>query len=423
MKQDLDPMSPEVIRKVLTPEFESLLEDLLQGITQPELDRKIGLLSTRQPPDLLRMNLLGYNLRSSGYLVTGGPRDRFSPYRIVGFQPKRDTPQLPQWPPEAQEVIQWVTTTFEQVTLKHEPQITELLRKAKLSFHESCWLYLWAYELADGKGGRGYYYQDSEIECVIIKRFPWVPRLRIYYLGGPLEGLRPLVTKLGQASLAPVSIINVGPPHVAAWKKFDPRAESSSHISSVIELDRFVNRPREILSSTEWARVRKLRSEITVTPTSTVDVITEWRRLNESKQRQLAVVRDYRAIEAPRTESALHFTYHWRGSPVATYVCEVLPGETISVAELVGKAINYPPLGQSGMSTATLYMLCEELLSLGAVWLNRGGYDGGESSLRRYKLKFSLREHDSSSRGIIPSKEQFPHLTREALWRFQDEQR
>lgn len=406
--------------KVLNPELISRLtgidlkyaELLIRGVDKAELQQVIAAdLGVADPSssevEVARMNIAAL-VRSAGYELQGGRKGRNLPYKILSYNPPKVKPTVDQWDGHPRLTYDWVHQ-LENLTASSYDWVTEGLlesHRSDLHWHEHCFLYPYTYELA--KHDRGFLYDPGEEgKAIIVQRFTNYPRFKIINLSilDPVILLQ-LAEYVAQASTKRVKIVNVFPDQVKELKRLDSKGWIEKRTQAVYRCEEIANNPRKFMSLSECSAVRKHFRDLQfdeVQPggmyveqqTRLVDI---WRGVNEPKQRQLAITRDYEAIKASSPSTIV--TMGWRdGDPVCLRIFDRHPLSPEWVSELVEKALNYRtmPGGRSGTTNFSLVASCQLLLEKGIKYINGGGYEGGGEGLPVHKSRFARPEDDVTS--------------------------
>lgn len=384
---------------------------LLQGVEKEQLHRllaeHLGEDPTGPVVDTARMNLIG-GLRSYGYEVRGG-RGGGSFYQVINWAEPPTFRTLEDWPDEAKAAVDWFHSLelVDQVDFETALSQQSLYEENENPYHERSWMYLDCYECARDEGRL---YEGQSGDAVVIRRFPNMPRFRIFNLTmrDPKE-IQALITRLSPGSLAGVRVLNVLPRMSIELEQLD-RGSTMSRREAVYNVAHIANHPEMFFNKRAMTTLRKLEREVEWrlwTPEDVgqmSEIVVQWRALNEKKQRQLAITRDYKAIKSvERLYSESSQEYYRRetpvfigfreGYPVTMHILDRIyattPGEKW-VAQIVEKSLNYreQPGGAYGMADFNLVMTCRALHEMGYSYINAGGFDGGGWGLPKHKERF-----------------------------------
>lgn len=384
---------------------------LLQGVEKDHLHKLLGEHLGEDPTgpvvDTARMNLIG-GLRSYGYEVRGG-RGGGSFYQVVNWTEPPTFRTAEDWPDEARAAIDW----FHSLETVNWFDFTSALSQQSLyeenenPYHERSWLYLDCYECARDEGRL---YSGRSGDAVVIRRFPNMPRFRIFNLTmRDSKEIQSLIARLSPGSLTGVRVLNVLPRMSTELEQLD-KGSTMSRREAVYNVARIANHPEEFFNKRAMTTLRKLEREVEWRRLTAEDegqmneIVKQWRAVNEKKQRQLAITRDLKAIRAMEHRAGFVAPVEWEemsptfigyrdGHPVTMHILDRIyattPGERWA-AQIVEKSLNYreQPGGAYGMADFNLVMTCRALHEMGYSYINAGGFDGGGWGLPQHKERF-----------------------------------
>lgn len=368
-----------------------LINLLMEGLSKSQLQEWItqtyGLIG--DPNDIRRMNIIG-TLRGLGYQVTGGKKGRMTPYQIVGWVEKEDTPGVEAWSIEDRAALEEIHRLPE-ITDIH--QIEEMLSLVQPSDrHEHSALQIWSYELANNRAFE--VEDDLGNKGIVIQKNVEKPVFRIIPFTLSDHGIVALVNLLGKISYQPIKIINTSSELNKMCKiHLGGRVETANEaVYDVHKIASFDGR-----SSKSIKNVTRLGRDLTVKRVDWVEnyllenVITSWRSVVEARQRQLSITRDYRAISAQCASKIVTLGIR-HDRPACFQILDWMPG-TKMVAQIVEKSLNFrsQPGGESGTSDFSLWRTCEILENLGVEEINAGHMGGGTKGLEEHKRRLLSR--------------------------------
>lgn len=372
----------------------TVADALLVGVSKSDLQSLFGVemsLPADDPQvDVARMNTVG-SLRALGYEVSGGRQGRSVPYKILGWSPIDEYLPAETWQGPEREVL-------DEILLGGELRGDEVEQwKSRIQFSisglspafESSVDYLSTYEMARDRA-----FEMCHGRAIVLWRFPNMPRLRIFNLGLDVKSLDHLAQWLSKASLTRVRVVIVnesdaGQLRNMGWEVtrhrqalYDPKWIMDNLNSLFSKTQRSLLRQHERQSTIELAYGQLRPREVS----EATALIQMWKATNEKKQRQLAIGRDFRAVEIG-TDLAI-LVRRLSGELVALQ----LLGRSITrvASQLVEKALNYRhmPGGQSGTSDFSFVHGLDQLRRmLGYRVINGGDIDGGTVGLAEHKLK------------------------------------
>lgn len=376
-----------------------LATQLLAGMSKNELTAWIqaeGLYG--EANEVRRMNIIG-GLRGLGYDVTGGRKGRNQPYQIVGWNEKVSSPGIDAWSQEDRETYNWVHSLDEiQTPFDISTMINQLGLEDRQQRHENSALQIWSYEMS---GNQAFRYQDADgNEGLIIQKFREKPVFRIIPISLPASSIVPLVEKLGRISYRPITIINTRPSDLPIFKsELGGRINKSEQaIYNVSDIASFKGRSPKSIKN-----IKRLGDRCVVQGVEWIEdyhlenVISAWRAIVEARQRQLSIVRDYRAIHA-RLSSKITTVGVRHYHPVSFQILDWMPGTSMA-AQIVEKALNFRSQleGEPGTSDFSLWRTCQILESLGIEEINAGMIEGGTKGLEEHKRRLMIRSIISTS--------------------------
>lgn len=408
-----DPMAVESLEALMSsPVLRGVVSRLLAGISKADLEQEIAT-SLGVPVDdsqvsVNRMNLAG-TLRNAGYIVEGGRNGRNKPYKIVGWQKPVEKVPAEQWDGQAKSRLDWVHThtllmdggpmlPVDETVVGHMSRSFPYFRA-----HEQSWSYLRSYEMAKDVGR--WYFSARGGACVILQRFESFPRFRIFNLSMTPVELLDVAMYVAPASMKHVTIQNVTELEAASLKSMDHGGTIVKRMQAMYRVREIAEHPERFLNrrGMEQFRSNARRLEYRDPPTfMTIDhgfrVIDEWRKVNEPKQRQLAIGRDYVAVEMGTSDKIAFYGYR-DNDPVCIHILGRLANQPDTVGQIVEKSLNYAtqPGGHAGTADWNLVTTCRWLLRMGVEWFNAGTFEGGGDGLAPHKRRFARREDDFTS--------------------------
>ena len=348
---------------------------------------------------LARINWVG-SLRNEGYVI---PRKR-GHYKIEGFEPKGELAPAEDWPEEQQDILRSFEA-LEEVGAKEYRRIADRCKyvlgeaydKDVPVPHQISPGYTLSYELANDEG------RWSGTGAIIVRKFKNQPRFRIILPSIQTLGLDDVVRVLGQASRKNVKLMSVMTGE--NWKQFGFERDTQ-RLQGFYNLESMV-KPSflDSLHSRKAAYVKRNLRELKMvkaTEMQAVDFLKDGKHVIETwragaagqKQRQLAITRDFVALElAPIFIRNTSYIFYRDSRPVGLIIYD--PINRFTVGDLVCKGLNYPamPGGYHNTAFTMVMMVASDLLAQGFRHINDGGLDGGTEGLYNYK------------RGIIDSVE------------------
>lgn len=370
---------------------EELIARLKVGMTKDELEAFLLPFKENEhlPIDTERMNQIG-GLRSEGFII---PKKRGF-YQIVGFEEKKFDLPADKWPDEQQEIFRRLRAK-EKVRHEDYPRLRDYYRSL---VHDSDFAHHFApgyplsYELARDTG---YFVGEGGI---VHQKFSSQPRFRIIAPSYEArEDFRALAQLLGRVSRTDVRLVSVSARD--SWKevgfvKHQVRDQGLYRIESLADELRFISQ----WSDSMRTNIRRAMKEMTIFSArqmvkqvwmkDATYVVDQWRygRAGQ-KQRQLAITRDYVAIDlAHEHMSKTSFLFYRNGSPVGVAIYDTICEQAVS--DLVLKGLNYKsmPGGMPNTGIGMQILAAKKLQKLGYSFINGGDIHGGEAGLTEYKL-------------------------------------
>ncbi len=395
-----------------------VIEALLNGVSKADLEALLvdeGETLTPAEIDIRRMNAVG-SLRAFGYVI---PRMR-GHYQITGFEEKREIIPASEWTGRPRAVLEWLCSC--QTVLEEDlPRVQRKLAGLPLvhTAHENCSGYLWCYELARDTG---YFIENEYGSCIAIQKFITAPRLRIFNTGMDAEGLLLLAKTLSLASLQAVGILNLPLEFAQDLKKLDPKGYINKRQEAIYSTWEISEHPERFLNKRALTQLRKNQRDTYLVELDHRDteisrkaknlqheVVDIWKQHLERRHRQLAITRDYIAIEMGLD---LSYVGMREGISVSSNVLDQLPNRPDVAADLMNKARSYSEMkgGRPGTSDWALHEVCKKLLSRGVEWYQAGSFLGGGEGLEAHKKRYC--HHEIAACSFVTS---FPHLRREDI--------
>lgn len=403
-----------VVSQVQVPE--TVARALLDGVSQDKLEDLLveayGLVAGSPQVSITRMNTVG-GLRAMGYEVNGGRKGRGQPYQIVGFKEKTYPPSADKWTGQARARLEWVHS-LPRITLESESIVRQALSNRTDRVHENSWLYIWCYELAKDQG---FLYERDGQYCIVMQRFENYPRFRVFNLNMRPTMLLGVARAVAEASCRSVQILNVLDGTQAEYRKTNPGGSWGKRLEAVYDAYDIASDPRKYFGKRGLEMIKSQDREMSyVVPETLINcypaamigyqeqIIAEWRRINEPKQRQLAITRDFVAVktQSDRKIELVGMRNMIRGltsvtpaNPRSEPACMHILDRSDSVPDManqiVEKSLNYRDQlgGRPGTADWNLFKTCEFLTFGGVRWLNAGGVDGGGAGLPAHKAKFT----------------------------------
>ena len=398
-----------------------LLEGVEKDELEPQLCREMNLTWTnpahRVQIDTARMNLIG-SLRAAGYIVEGGRQNRSLPYKVVGFEEPKLKQGIDVWGGEEWRFVQ----SLRKVTRNDELKFRGLLLTVptlQQFWHERCWHYLWCYEMGQDTG---YWYETPNgTRAIILQKNVNLPRFRIYNIDLDIEEVIQLGQRLAKISLGKIRVFPLDETQLPFYKQLFKGVGISRRISALYDWAKILERQEEILGKRGMTTFRRNDREIdwkrphnsTAGRALAKGVINDWRFLNESKHRQLAIVRDYRSLESSfdaRDRHPLQFEYSFIGyrsteegiHPCCLHIADGIGNGEVCTALIVEKSLNYRkfpdghtcPGGYAGTADYNTFKLAQYMVDHGVGFMNAGTYEGGGFGLADHKKKYTVGTPD-----------------------------
>jgi len=381
------------------------IQALFQGVSQKDLENLVHL-NPRANPEIERMNFVGC-LRSMGYLVRQHGRGPTSTYQITGWEPRDDTREsIRYWPDDRLRVLDELQSLPRVLSTDWE---TFYQDQSSRDFsgplpHSISWLVVWSYLISRREA---FWVRTSTLSAILVRRFREKPRWQVVYVSGSLQDLRDLVVRVSSVSLRAVTIFGLQDREAQEFCQLSPGVVMTER-EAVYDLDRVLSNLFEVFNSRGLRQLRARERECFLRDPDVElsrRVVDIWREFNEPKQRQLAVVRDYLALESPAPKE--WFLGVRDNFPVSVILAERWPRDPTYAFEIVSKGLNYTsmPGGKPGVSDWSTVKEFECLRDRGVRYLNAGSIDGGTDGLRTHKSRFTFGECQRTPRVI--SKEAF----------------
>lgn len=367
---------------------------LVEGISKSDLELLISSefgipFDNTAKIDLTRMNLIG-QVRGSGFEVTGGRNGRSLPYKVIGLKTPQIVETADQWTGAPRHTLDWIHS-FAQLTSFDGSKIRHLLETRTDHTHENTFLYLWCYELARDKG---WLISSGDEYVVVIQKFDTQPRFRLFNLNMSTRRLLDLARIIGQASVRPVSIVNITLQNQHDLRQNKQLGYLSPRKQAVYRTSDIVNTPRAFWSNNSYRRLRQRLDDTALhhaceDTTDLRSVIDQWKASLQDRHRQLAIGRDYISVDVDYPPK-LTLIGTRDDHTVSLRVMEQHSNDPLWASELTGKDLNYGTQrgGKTGTSDWMIYKQARYLQGLGVEYLNVGA-DSGEGGLWLHKLRFT----------------------------------
>lgn len=392
----------------ITPDFvatranisKELAEKLLEGVDKIALTELLRNGSTVEAVvEKRRMNLIG-SLRNLGFNVSGGRRGG-NIYRILDWADPRDEPTF--------DVLNF--RPFQTENLKRVQSLPKLTSKQadvdKYFYplwgalgqstnpdesHEKSILQMFCYTIANNQA---YLYEKGGRLGIIIQRFSSKPVMKLIPITLTFDETVEAANLLSTVSFRAVKILNIPNDWEASVRELGWSVEKNAE--AIYDLDRFANKPQTWMNTRALEGLRRSRKdtaflEITEGDELISQVIEEWRKVNEPKQRQLAISRDYLSFMIG-LRTKMTFLSMREGSPVGIHIVDPVCGPLADqvVCQVTEKSLNYrsSPGGRSGTSDYNLWATSVSLLSKGYKLFNVGHIHGSEPGLAERKLRLA----------------------------------
>jgi len=394
----MTPTTEFVVQKgKLPPE---LANALLGGVTKDELELlliKMSLSETlsKQVLDIKRMNLIG-GLRAEGFQVTGGRRGG-KIYQIVGWEepkgPERTTDNFSD--DQRSKLEQLESMPLLTVDQRRVDTILPMLQGERVGIHplahERSLLSLLCYDIS---GNDAYVYQGETGVAIVVRKFKRTPSFRVIPISLSYSESIDLLEWLLPISFKPAKLMYIPDSWAVDLKDDWPTCTIERATEAIYDVERFATNPKSLWHGDD-DRKRRKQDELTQFvqlewggETLAGTIIDEWRKVNEEKQRQLAIRRDYHSviIQLPTKKT---FVGLREGLPVCLSVVDKIGDDVY--AEITEKSLNYAsqPGGRSGTTDYTLWKTCVKLHEEGVKWLSYGHIHGGEAGLTQKKTRMA----------------------------------
>lgn len=346
-----------------------------------------------------RMNLVG-SLRNIGFDVTGGRRGG-NVYRILSWEDPSSKPvrTIDDFDEEQQSIIAEVDSwdSFSSKQADVDRLFYSLWGTLSLSLthdraHEKSLLQLLCYDVAKNKA---FVVSRGNCQGIVIQRFTRKPAFKLLPGTLSLDETVSIAKMLQKVSFRKVKVAYIPDKWIDEVKELGWSIETSQE--AVLDIGRIASRPESWSGKKGPKELRRFEKDTRLYQVDHGDtlieyVIEEWRKINEPKQRQLAIVRDYLSflITIPST---LKFLSLREGLPVAFMILDAVcgPEADSTVAQVTEKSLNYRESsgGRSGTSDYNLWATCRALDTLGYRWLNTGHIHGSEQGLAERKIRLA----------------------------------
>lgn len=394
----VDRLALSQIKKAIEPRLQGLAAALAEGVEKDSLHSQVavamGVKEDHPSVQVARMNLIG-GLRSTGYQVTGG-RGGGKLYQIVGFsEEKTEKASIEDAAAEVRAPFEWLC---QHELLAETPATIARLdseyaqRPHESLMHSSNWMHLWAYRGA-GRNKLWLVELDDSLN-IVVQKFVNRPKLSIIWVGGPLEGSVRLAERLAPSSLGAMSITGMELNRVDELKALHPKGSVDNRSTAIYNLKDFVENPDKYLNkrSRSTLKARLKDTELVVNPGTGAQraVIDVWRKGNQDRHRQLAINRDFMAVDSiaeGKITTGGRREDHW----VAHHLVYRVPNRSDAVMLANEKSLNYAdmPGGKYGMSDWNQMTMAKLLVDQGINYMQSGGLDGGGVGLPDKKKKYA----------------------------------
>jgi hypothetical protein len=396
----------DLTKAIYGSEFIPLIPLLLEGISKEKLEEEIARIKnvpiTHASVSITRMNIAG-GLRSWGYLVSGGRQGRNQPYKVTGWVTKAEKTIASQWQGQARDRLKWIESLTPFVETDEERVRNALAnRPSSDMLHECAFMYMYCYELARD---RAWWVDDH---MLVMARFYSYPRFRVFNLDATVPELLSVAKYIAPASVKPVYIVNPSLKQLKDIKRGDPGGSFGKRLQAVYRIEDIAQHPDVFFNSRSLEQLRSNSRQMQYTDVSVskdqLKIISEWKRINEGKMRQLAITRDIVAVNA-KTSKKITLTGYREGKPACLHILDPLSNRPDTIAQIVEKSLNYKTQegGRPGTADYNLVMTCRYLLERGYKYLACGGFDGGGVGLPQHKRKFAKIEDDIASQAFYTS--------------------
>jgi len=377
-----------------------LADSLLAGVTKEELEILIIKASlseslTKQVLDIKRMNLIG-GLRAEGFQITGGRRGG-KVYQVVDWvEPTGPEKTTEDFDDDQRSRLQQLESlqvlTIDQKSIDAAlPILTSGRPDLHLLAHERSLMSILCYDVS---GNDAYIYRGHGGDALIVRRFKRTPSFKVIPLTMDYVECFNLIEWLMPISFKPPKLLYIPDAWVAHLKDDWPGVVIDKATEAIYDVERFATRPKTLWHGDD-DRKRRKQDELTRFvqlewggETLAGTIIEEWRKVNEVKQRQLAIRRDYHSviIQIPTKKTFIGLR---ENLPVCLSVVDKIGPDVY--AEITEKSLNYAsqPGGRSGTTDYTLWKTCVMLHEEGIRWLSYGHIHGGEAGLTQKKTRMA----------------------------------
>lgn len=378
----------ETVVTVVGTEYQDVIERLLRGVTQRELDARLHT-NPKATPEIQRMNFLAF-LKYNGAILEKRGRGPDRVYRLIDWRPPdHDRTSVDRWPDDRRDLLEQIRA-LPRVPEDSEWYYTSLKsREIQVLTHSCSWAVVRTYLISTNDS---FVFQIPSLTAILISRFKQKPRWKVMYLSGAISDLSDLVQIISQVSLKPVTVVGLQPHEL---HELSDRLPGTGVIEpeAIYDLDDILSSLDQIFNARALrqlrARDRDCSLSRTLDPEAARRVIDLWRAHNEPKQRQLSILRDYLSLDIP---VPLEWFLGYRdGHPVAVVCSERCPWDGDWAFEVVSKALNYVvlPGGKPGISDWITIQELRGLRDLGVRYLNAGSLNGGTPGLKAHKTRYT----------------------------------
>lgn len=334
---------------------------------------------------LVRMNLIGA-LRAKGCVI---PKER-GWYHITGIKQETEAQATSdEWPAEQRKILDWF--------LKQPAPTAAYLRAylkayaAHVPIHGLSAGQILSYEMAKDEGR---ILPDGSIG---LMKFRSLPRFRIACPGDRVVDIAHL---LARVSVRPVKVITSPIPPPLPFVKRTKTREAIYDCTRMSQGEALFNSRGRSTFRHNLRTMRYERLTHSNAPDAR-DLITKWKNgPSGKKQRQLAITRDFKAIELALRDdevaSLSYIAYRDDGNACALHIADRLPGAPEYASQLIEKSLNYTQLpgGYNGTTNANIYLAAKEYLKVGIKYIQGGAYYGGTEGLVKHKEMLTNSEND-----------------------------
>lgn len=374
-----------------------LAEALLAGKTKEELEllleENAGM--TRQVLEIKRMNLIG-GLRAEGFKVTGG-RKGGKVYQIVDWaEPTGPERTIDNFNDRQRAMLEHIEARPRlSIDQKSIDAALPLLDAQRVDIHplahERSLLSILCYDIS---GNDAYVYTGLSGVSIIVRKFKRTPAFRVIPISMGYTECIDLIEWLNLISFKPTKLMYIPDTWATHLKDDWPGCVIERATEAIYDVERFATDPKSLWHGDD-DRKRRKQDELTQFvqlewggETLAGTIIDEWRKVNEEKQRQLAIRRDYHSviIQLPTKKTFIGLR---ENLPVCLSVVDKIGPDVY--AEITEKSLNYAsqPGGRSGTTDYTLWKTCVMLHEEGIRWLSYGHIHGGEAGLTQKKTRMA----------------------------------